>query len=176
MANAPDRAVLPPEPPAPPRERHPGALPGPDEPRGEDAEWFQRVAPDVQDEYRAVWAAKDARHVARTELRQRSFVQGAIRGAAVFFVTDLMFGSGGLGAHVGAAVLGALVGTLWVKFRAGLFAHVVSGLVPWALYAVCFVHDVLGTFLLFFGMVLHAGLCGMMFHARDAHVGLGEET
>lgn len=101
----------------------PAAAPAPAPPaaddRREDADWFRALPPVTQDEFRARWRAADDRAVRRESARRRSFVHGGMRSAAVFVLTQAIFGFGGFTGLAVAAAAGALLGVLWTLFDAG---------------------------------------------------------
>ncbi|MCE9636174.1 MAG: hypothetical protein K8T90_10765 [Planctomycetes bacterium] len=94
--------------------------------RGEDAEWFRRLPPAMQDEIRARRREADGRVVARHDTRRRSFGSGALRGGAVFLLTHLMFGYAGIVGILVAVTVGALLGLVWTWFDAGPMKSCIS--------------------------------------------------
>jgi hypothetical protein len=92
---------------------------------GVDAEWFQRLSPKLQQEYRDRWDAAVERDRERHRTRLRSFAWGAGRGALAFLVTHLMFG--GIGWELLYVPLaGALLGLAWTWFDFGPMKSLIS--------------------------------------------------
>lgn len=141
---------------------------------GEDAEWFRRLPPHVQEEYRARWRAAAARGAERRAGRKLSVGRAALRGAVAFAVTQAMFGGSWVGLAV-APVVGAVLGLVWLLTRAGPLVHAATGGPLWFFLALAFQPDGNGQILLLFGFAFHAGLCSMLAQVAEWKRSDGEE-
>ena len=143
--------------------------------RGEDAEWFRRLSPAAQEEYRAHWRRTGERIVARHDTRRRSFGFGAVRGSVVFLVTHLMFGYAGIVGILVAVAAGALLGLLWTWFDAGPMKSCVSAGPVYA--AVWLATNTAGAppYLVFFAMLIAMPLAAAAGTTREFRQGDGLE-
>lgn len=143
--------------------------------RGEDAEWFRRLPPDAQEEYRALWRDANDRASARAVMRKRSFGSGALRGAVVFLITHLMFGYAGVVGILAAVAVGSLLGLLWTGLNAGPMKSCVSAGPVYA--AVWFATNTAGapTYLVFFAMLIAMPLGAVAGTSYEFRQGDGQE-
>ena len=103
----------------------------------EDADWFQRLPPTVQDEFRARWR-QDVIDAARYEARMRRYGRRSlVEGAAVMVFMQLITWPGLWRVAVAVAV-GAAMGWAWHRAKAGRAHCMLLGLLAWTLeMAIC---------------------------------------
>lgn len=142
---------------------------------GEESEWFRRLPPAMQDEYRAKWAQVARRHDERNATRVRSFGRGALRGAVVFLLTHAMFGFGGWVGLLGATLAGGGLGAAWAFMNAGPMR---SALTAAPIYACVWMATTPSIYLfplLCFATLIVMGLAAGAGQTREFRQGDGEE-
>jgi hypothetical protein len=97
----------------------------------EQSGWFQRLPPAMQDEYRAKWAAGEARDAKRQQFVKDTLHRSIAQGACVFLVTETLAAMPSVWHSLAALVVGAGVGALWNRIAAGRFQCMTTSIAPY---------------------------------------------
>lgn len=130
----------------PPRPGAPGHAPADQRPADpvitfddpQDEEWFQRLPPAAQDEYRARWKAGEERGLSRERLAKDTLKRSIAQGAGVFLFTETCCAVPSWGHSAAAIVVGAALGALWNKIGAGRFRCMTTSVLPYAALRIVF--------------------------------------
>jgi len=96
----------------------------------EDESWFQELDPVTQGQLRVDWITDHRMKEKRALIRVQSRRRGWREGVAVFVLANTVFAPFALSwsRTLAAAVVGAAVGALWYRIRAGRFQAMATGL------------------------------------------------
>ncbi|MFQ5504122.1 MAG: hypothetical protein ACE5F1_04890 [Planctomycetota bacterium] len=136
----------------------------------EDEDWFQKLDAVTRELFRSEWRHHAINARRHEQLRRASRLRGPIGGAVVFFLAHTVFAPFWMswGRTLAAILVGAAVGDVWYRMKAGRSQSIMTGL-PVHLCLVLAFSSGTGTLMLFVQLLLSS--CAFITLAGFAGVG-----
>ena len=135
----------------------------------EDEEWFQRLPPAAQREYREQRLKGDARIEERKGFARTTRTRAMTTAGLIFFFIETCCAIPSVGHSVAAVIAGTALGALWHRIGAGRMQCMVTAVPPYAALRIAFASDSFLATAVFgmFGLLLMLSVCGIAGFARE---------